>query len=283
MTNNTGYLDLVTGYSGDAIPQFQDPRIVPVGQDKMGLVWRTNYFPSGGASMDKIDYVIAKTDGSDFAYWDIPGWDTSNRHVYPSTTTLSDGRFVISYINYTGFSNPWAINYTVINTDGSVSIPSTSIPGTNGWQVDLVQLGGGEVFLAWQDINTSAITYAVLDSDMVSLVSPPVILTYEDYPGHTNYRAGGYPSVTRSMNGNAIITWQDQDWQEQLYYALIGPDGTEVTPPSLYRRVGSTLPESQISTNAYGNAPLADEQVFLSFICNNLTATYTYYYSVVFR
>jgi hypothetical protein len=283
MTNNIGYLDLVTGYSGDAIPQFQDPRIVPVGQDKMGLVWRTNYFPSGGASMDKIDYVIAKTDGSDFAYWDIPGWDTSNRHVYPATTYLNDGRFVITYTNYTGFSNPWVINYTIIDTDGSVSVPSTPIPGTNGWQVDLVQLGGGQVFLGWQDISTSAIMYAILDSSLTGMAVAPTILTYEDYPGHTNYRAGGYPSVTRSVNGNAIITWQDQDWQEQLYYALIGPDGDQVTPSLLYRRVGPTLPESQISTNDYGNAPLADQQAFLTFICNNLTATYNYYYSAVFR
>jgi hypothetical protein len=284
MTNKSGWLDLVTGYPADPeIPQYQDPRIVPVGQDKMGLVWRTNLFPTSGGSMDKIEYAIAKTDGSDFAYWEIEGASPSNRHVYPATTSLSDGRFVISYTDYTSFSNPWAINYTVIDTDGLVSIPSTPIPGTNGWQVDITQLGGGEVFFGWQDINTSEITYAILGNDLVSLVALPSLLSYEDYPGHSNYRAGGYPSVTRSMNGNAIITWQDQDWQEQLYYALIGPDGDEVTPPILYRRVGSTLPESQISTNAYGNAPLADEQVFLSFICNNLTTSYTYYYSVVFR
>ena len=80
---------------------------------------------------------------------------------------------MISYTNVTGYSNPWAINYTVIDTDGSVSIPSTPIPGTNGWQVDLVQLGGGQVLFGWQDISTSAITYAILDSDLVSLVVAP--------------------------------------------------------------------------------------------------------------
>ena len=146
MTNESDWLDLATGYSGSEIPQFQDPRIVPVGQDKMGLVWKTNYFPAGGASMDKIDYVIAKTDGSDFTYWDIPGWDTSNRHVYPATTALSDGRFVISYTNVTGYSNPWAINYTVIDTDGSVSIPSTPIPGRTAGRLTLLKWGVARSF-----------------------------------------------------------------------------------------------------------------------------------------
>ena len=51
LTNNPDYLDLVTGYStapGDpAIPQFSDPRIVPVGQDQLGLIWNTNYLPGG--------------------------------------------------------------------------------------------------------------------------------------------------------------------------------------------------------------------------------------------
>lgn len=284
MTNNSGWLDLATGYPGDAIPQFQDPRIVPVGQDEMGLVWRTNYFPAGGASMDKIDYVIARTDGSDPTYWDIPGWGESNRYVYPTASYLNDGRFVISYIDYTGYSNPWAINYTVINTDGSVSIPSTIIPGSNGWLVDLIELGGGQVFFGWQDISTNAITYAILDQDLVSLVKTATALSYEDYQGHSNFRTGGYPSVTRSGDGNAIITWQDQDWQEQLYYTLIGPDGDVITPTSLYRRVGSALPESQISTNTYGIAPLADQQAFLTLTFKNyFPANYKYYYCIVYK
>ena len=116
------------------------------------MIWNTNFFPAGSNAMDKIDYVIAKTDGSDFAYWEISGWSDVSRHVFPAATPLEDGRFIISYINYTGFTNPWLINYTVINTDGSVSISSTPIAGTNGWMVDLVQLATGQVLFGWQDI-----------------------------------------------------------------------------------------------------------------------------------
>jgi hypothetical protein len=285
MTNNAEWLDLTTGYPdpGSPIPQFQDPRIVPVGQDKMGLVWRTIYNPAGGASMDKIDYVIAKTDGSDFAYWEIQGWDTSNRHVYPATSYLDDGQFIISFINYTSYANPWIINYIVIDSDGNPSIPTTQIAGTNGWEVDLVQLGTGQVLFGWQDLSTSAISYAILSSNLIGLDVAPTVITYEDYPGHTNYRAGGYPSVTRSIDGNGIITWQDQDWQEQLYYTLLGLDGSHVTPPCLYRRVGSTLPEAQISTNDYGNAPLADEMSFIAITFKDYTPLIYYYFSVVFK
>jgi hypothetical protein len=283
LTNNASYLDLVTGYPTDEppIPQFSDPRIVPVGQDKLGLVWNTNYSPAGSYSMDKIDYLIAMTDGSFSAPQEIPGWSDVSRHVFPAATPLDDGRFIISYINYTGYSNPWLINYTVINTDGSESISSTPIAGTNGWMVDLVQLATGQVLFGWQDIPTKAIHYAILASDLASFDVGVTSLSYEDYPGHQNYRSAGYPSVTRSANGTGVITWQDQDWQEQLYYALIGSDGSFVTPPSLYRRVNSTLPKPQISSNAYGNAPLAGESIMLPVIYNNYVPKYKYYFTLV--
>lgn len=285
LTNNPYYLDLVTGYSNEEgdppIPQYSDPRIVPVGQDQLGLIWNTNFSPAGSNSLDKLDYVIAKTDGSDFAYWEIPGWSDVSRHVFPAATSLDDGRFIISFIDYTGFANPWSINYTVINMDGSVSISSTPIAGTNGWMVDLVQLATGQVLFGWQDIPTKAINYAILGSTLLSFDVTETVLSYEDYPGHQNYRSAGYPSVTRSADGTGIITWQDQDWQEQLYYALIGSDGSQVTPPSLYRRVGSTLPESQISTNAYGNAPLASESIMMPVIYNNYVPQYKYYFTLV--
>lgn len=131
--------------------------------------------------------------------------------------------------------------------------------------------------MGWQDVSSSAATYTILNSDLTSIAVVPTVLTYEDFPGHLNYRASAYPSVTRSVNGNAIITWQDQDWQEQLYYALIGPDGDEITPPTLYQRVGSTLPESQISSNAYGNAPLAGEMVMLPIVYKDYIPMMKYY------
>ncbi len=284
LTNNPYYLDLVTGYPtgpGDPpIPQFSEPRIVPVGQDQLGLVWQTNYSPVG-SSMDKIDYVIAKTDGSDFTYWEIPGWSDVSRHVFPAVTPLEDGRFIISFINYTGFTNPWLLNYTVVNTNGSISISSTPIAGTNGWMVDLVQLETGQVLFGWQDIPTKAIHYAILGNNLLSFDLTETLLTYEDYPGHQNYRTSGFPSVTRSVNGTGVITWQDQDWQEQLYYALIGSDGLLVTPPSLYHRVASTLPESQISSNSYGNAVLASESNMLPLIYHNYIPSYKYYFTLV--
>ncbi|MBN2257764.1 MAG: hypothetical protein JW704_08060, partial [Anaerolineaceae bacterium] len=92
-------------------------------------------------------------------------------------------------------------------------------------------------------------------------------LTYEDHPGHSNYRSMGGSSVTWNSEGYAIVTWQDADWQEQLYYALISLDGSLVTPPMLYKTVGSTYPESQFSTNGSSNAPYLDlTQFFLPCI-----------------
>ena len=121
----------------------------------------------------------------------------------------------------------------------------------------------------------------MLGNNLLSFDLTETLLTYEDYPGHQNYRTAGFPSVTRSVNGTGVITWQDQDWQEQLYYALIGSDGSLVTPPSLYRRVGSTIPESQISSNAYGNAVLASESIMLPMINHNFIPKLKYYFALV--
>jgi hypothetical protein len=296
LTNNPYWLNTTTGYptSGPAIPQYQDPRIVPFGQDKMGLVWRTTYSPTLSAQMDKIEGFVAETDGSDFYYFEIPGWSASNRYFYPATTSLDDGRFIISYINFTIPQNPWEITYTVIDLIDNppdypyvtISTP-TPILGSSSYQIDLVQLDTGQVFFGWVDLKSSLINYAILGSDLDGLDVVPTGLTYEDFPGHPNYRAGGYPSVTRTSNSNGIITWQDQDWHEQLYYSVIGPDGSQITPPSLYRRVESSLPEAQVSTNNYGNAPLAAERIFMPLIFNDFiyhhAYNYIYYLSLIFK
>jgi len=266
LTGNTGWLDILDGYPdpADPIRQYKTPRIVPVGGNKFAIVWWTNYHPYLGMDMEQIEYWVIDTDFLDPLYGYVAELDPNNRHFFPATTYLEDGRFMIAYVNYTGPNDPWVINYTVINPDATVSVASAILDtDSNTDQVDIVQIDSGKVMFAWKDLSTSQINYAILSNDLVSVEVPPTSLVYEDYPGHPNYRSAGYPSVTRSTNGTGVITWQDQDWQDQLYYAQVGSDGSIVTPPSLYRRVDSTMPESQVSTNAYGNAPLAEDFIFL--------------------
>jgi hypothetical protein len=283
MTNNTGWLDYTYGYpdAGSPIPEFLTPRIVQAGDNKFGLVWRAHYKPFGMMEMDQIQYWVVDTDYADPLYGYVAELSTSYRHISPATTPLDDGRFMIGFINYTGASFPWVINYTVINPDASTSIPATPIIGSSTDQMDVVQLLSGKVLFGWKGLTTSVINYAILGNDLTSVDVSPTSIAYEDYPGHLNYRAAGYPSVTRSVDGMGVITWQDQDWQEQLYYALIGTDGSLMTPPSLYRRVGSTLPEAQISTNSYGNAPLASETIKMTVLLRNFVSKIKYFFTVV--
>jgi hypothetical protein len=279
MTNNSGWLNITFGYPdpGSPIPEYLAPRIVPVGDNKLGIVWRAHYRPLAGLEMDQVQYWVVDTNFSDPLFGYVAELDPDNRPIYPGTTYLEDGRFLISYANYTSANDPLLIKYTVINTDATVSIPPTQINGSSTDQLDVVQLDSGKVLFGWIDNRTSSVNYALLANDLSGVEIPTTPVLYEEFPGHPDYRSAGYPSVTRSSNGNGIITWQDQDWQEQLYYVLIGSDGAYMTPPSLYRRVGSTRPEAQIATNAYGNAPLAGEILLLPAVFRNYVPIRKYF------
>ncbi len=282
ITNNGKWLDLSYGSTIGA-PQFFDPQIVSAGSDGFALVWRKQLWEYLGSVYDLVEYAIVKTNGSDPFYSEIFGWDDLNRHVFPAATGLEDGRFLIAFSNYNFAAQVYSLNYQIINSDGSQSIPSpTIIPNTNAVDIDIVQLVDGEVFFAWSNISTGKTAFAILGDDLVTMDVTPVDdstdLTYEDYTGHQNLRTAGDVSVTRDIHGNAILTWQDADWQEQLYYTVMGSDGTVVTPPMLYRRVGSSYPKSQLSTNGFGNAPLVQNFYFMPAVS---TSSYKYYFSLI--
>lgn len=270
ITNNNFYLDLKLS-TPENVPNFQEPRIVKAGTNAFALIWRKTMYDAENTPYDLIQYAIANTDGSDpYNYDEIPGWDDQNRYVYPAEASLKDGRFIIGFCNYTGANNPYRINYFVLNSDGSgIAGSPTVIPDTDATDIDIVQLSDGKVIFAWSNNSTRKSAFAILGNDLNTLVVSPTDLSYEDYAGHPNYRSTGDISVTSDTRHNAILTWEDTDWQEQLYYAVVGSDGTLITPPMLYRKVGSTYPESQLSANGYGNAPLALERYFLPFMRKN--------------
>ncbi|MGB8251674.1 MAG: hypothetical protein WCF08_00535, partial [Anaerolineaceae bacterium] len=244
----------------DVVPQYLRPTIVPDGTDRFFLAWQKNY-----TSYDLIEYEVFTTAGEIEILTEIPDSSDLQRHVYPIALHLRDGNILVAFVNYSSLGISWPVSYTVLDANGDQIQPVTPIAGTKGYEVDVEQLTDGSIIFTWTNLENSKIATAVLDEDY-SIRHSESDIDYFDYQSHLNYRRMSSASVTHDAEGHAIITWQDADWQEQLYYAMLGSDGSVITPAMLYRRVGSTYPLSEISTNGLGNAPLAVERVFLPVI-----------------
>jgi len=266
LTGNSAWFD-IDGGAPDNVPQYLRPTIIQDGTDRFFLAWQENY-----PTLDWIEYAVVTTTGDIPVYTEIQGYDDLHRHVYPIALHLRDGNILVTFVNYSSIGNVWPVSYTILDANGVPIQDVTAIPGTKGYEIDVEQLTDGTIIFAWTNLINSKIAYAALDEDYTTVVHTPTDLDYVDYIDyqedltpipHTNYRRMSSPSITHDAEGHAIITWQDGDWQEQLYYAMLGSDGEVITPAMLYRRVGSTFPLSQISTNGLGNAPLAVERVFL--------------------
>jgi hypothetical protein len=259
MTSNIEWFDIKVG--GDK-PQYLRPTLTWLDSDRFFLAWQKNY-----TEYDLIEYKVFTTTGETPLSSEVLGWDDTHRHVYPMTLRLRDGNILVAFVNYSGVGIPaWPVSYTVLDASGDTVKDVTAIPAipeTKGYQIDVEQMSDGTIIFAWSNLINSKIAYAALAEDYVTLLQAPTDLDYFDFQTHTNYRRMSSASVTHDAEGHAIITWQDFDWQEQLYYAMLGPTGVLLTQSMLYRRVGSTYPLSQISTNNLGNAPLAIERLYL--------------------
>ena len=74
-------------------------------------------------------------------------------------------------------------------------------------------------------------------------------------------------SVTGDDQGHAVLTWGDAEQSDYLCYALVGVNGSTVTPPMVYTYGLGANP--LINTNSYGlgNAPYDGSwQVQLPFV-----------------
>ncbi|MBN2258900.1 MAG: hypothetical protein JW704_13995, partial [Anaerolineaceae bacterium] len=190
ITQKEKYVCLNGGTEGS--PQYWYPRIVPVGQDSFGLVWQEHY---AGNNFDKISYAVYKTDGTSAAYKDIEGASDVNKHITPAATGLADGRFMIGFVNYTGPSDPYQLRYSVINTSAEAVIDKEVINGANSKEIDIAQLPDGKVIFTWTSLASGWVAYAMLAADLFTEATTARDLTYEDHPGHSNYRSMGGSSV----------------------------------------------------------------------------------------
>src|SRR3990172_9040978 len=151
-------------------------------------------------------------------------------------------------IGYT-VTETYSIAYAMVNSSGNVTASPVTIPGSSGWRSDGVRVANGNLVLAWTNPATERIAYAVLDPDGSALLRAP-----SDLP-LAGTRKPDYVSVTYAEGGYAILTWLDVEWNDFLYYAALGGDGSLLTPPMIFATGASANPLVQTSFSGQGNAP----------------------------
>lgn len=176
---------------------------------------------------------------------------TANVQSSPNLVSVAPDQVLIGY-TITQPNVPSSIQYAVIGSDGAMVQPAQSIPEASGSQVDATLQFGGQATVAWKDQETGQVSYIILQQGSTWAV--PVGM----HPTLLPLRAGHEiksPSLTRDSAGNAVITWGVEN-RGSLYYAVIGPDGSVITPPMNFMKPSDPYGYITTSESGEGSAPL---------------------------
>lgn len=250
VTQNTGWRE-----SGTLnVPFFFSPRILATKDNRFVLSWADERLTADGLTRD-IWYAIYEANG-DLATsptkltTSIPDELTYSE---PALTLLSGNRIFLSYTHLDEENGQETIVFTVLNSSGEIQQAETGLADVEGNLSDAIQLSNGRILLAWTNVSTSEIAYAILDGDSYAIIHTPTILSNpEPIP-----RPADFVSVTFDRKGYGIITWMDARWHRHLYYALVDIDGNLLVDPMIFLTSNSTDVFMQTSFTGYGNAPRA--------------------------
>jgi hypothetical protein len=210
---------------------YSQPRLAATGDNRFVMTWYS-YAYAAGAVRD-IYYAIRDWQGNPIAAGkltaDTPGNDLD--YFAPAVSALDNNRALLAFSQYANGS--YALAYTVLDSGGNLVKPTTTIPGFS-FGIDAIQLTGERIILAWTnyDADSPQVRYALLNAPAYDLIFGPVPL---DNPAALH--GDENVSVTRDALGRAALTWTDfnsSGYPENLFYALIAPDGEVITPPMIF-------------------------------------------------
>lgn len=175
---------------------------------------------------------------------------TANTQSSPNLVAVAADRVLVGY-TVTQVDGP-SIQYAVIGSDGAISQPAQAVPEAFGSQIDVTLQFEGQAVAAWKDQETGQVAYVVIqqgDSWEVPVGMLPTLLPLR--AGHEIKS----PSLTKDATGNAVLTWGVEN-RGSLYYAVVGPDGSVITPPMNFLKPSD--PDGYITTSdsGEGSAPL---------------------------
>jgi hypothetical protein len=171
----------------------------------------------------------------------------------PFLTNLGTDRVMIAYIRSTGLNSE--IVYAVRNLDGTLVKSPTVVAGAFGDNVRAIQFPNNNVLILWRNY-AGELQYIILDGT-----------NYEPLPGGADpktlplvgNRTVAMPSATLDQSGNAQLTWVDAEDNNYLYYLVLAPDGSVVTP-------GMQFVFPILGTSTYGQGITSYLGVHLNFL-----------------
>jgi hypothetical protein len=147
-------------------------------------------------------------------------------------------------------TNPvYRMHYGVFSSSGGTLKALTAIPNSSGLKADAAQVSTGNVVLAWSNPYNNTITVTAVRDSGYTLAREP----YDLPPIGT--RLPDYVSLTRDLEGRAILTWMDFKQYDHLFYSLLNGEAGIVTPPMIFATGAAEDPLIQTSFASHGNAP----------------------------
>jgi len=234
ITNNEKW-----GYSDDpGVPRYHQPVITATGDNRFILSWSSRIDYIDGCSDDcKIYNVYYKvhdsTGGEVKAITQLTDdvLDANKRHDDSNLTPLSGNRALLVWECDDDITVIDDICYVVVDSGGTIIQTLTNISSylDYSFDPDAVQLSSGNILVTWNSrVNDLfQIFYAVLDGTY-ALAAGPTNLDKPSAPSGNRY-----PSIAAAGN-KAVITWEEEDLDLNLFYALVDGSGTVLTPPMIF-------------------------------------------------
>lgn len=231
------------------MPQFVAPTIAATSDNHFVIAWQ-RYIDTDSGSKDDIYYTIRNSGGYSTKPITQLTSDTagsSDGHGSPNLASLSGNKVLLSWRRYSdGY-----INYAVLDSMGNTVKGQTST-GVFGDAPDAVQLSGGNILLGMHSYN---IRYIILDSAFNQL-------GWSNSLGNPAAISGDNSvSVAADQANHAVLTWMDADPYNprNLYYALVGADGSVLTPATIFHTSPSSDPYLYATGNTSYSWLAADE------------------------
>lgn len=259
LTNNTQW----RGQGGYDIPLYDAPRIVATDDNHFFLGWVDNQVDTGDNEVNRLYYAVYNTAGVELT--DDPQLlsqsEAGSTLLFDPNLVSTNSGALFAYTVKNQLSQTYSIAYALLDSTGNVTRNPAIFPGSSGWRSDGARVSNGNLVLAWTNPMTDHIAYVVLNSSGDTLLSGPTDLPL------AGMRKPDYVSVTYDELGHAILTWLDVEWNDFMYYAALGGDGSVLTPPMIFLKGASENPLIQTSFSGQGNAPYVGFwEVFLSLV-----------------
>jgi hypothetical protein len=239
ITGSTNWIDTSQPslYSSPVIAATSDNRFILSWlktTDERADVYASVYSSSGG--VQRSPWVLLSETGTKPKMYHPVVIGMTNNRVFTAVTVVKNQEEI------------YRIYYGFFDSGGNPLKGFTEVPDSNGWKSDAVQVSTGNIVLAWTNPFNDNIAVTAFHGTAYGIVKPPYELP------RIGSRLSDYVSITRDLEGRAVLTWMSK-LNDYLFYALVDGEAGIVTPPMIFATGAAEKPLIQTSFASHGNAP----------------------------